>query len=595
MTRPLTDNMEIFAGLIVLIACCCSLLLISNGNEIGGCSQTNNFFQYTNYRTSYHFQPSRNWINDPNVRQAPSYVFVWTISGPMYYKGFYHLFYQYNPLGAVFGDIMIWGHSASYDLINWFHLNHALCPSEPYDINSCWSGSTTILPGSKPFILYTGIDANGRQVQNLAMPKNLSDPLLKEWVKFSGNPVMTPPNGVKKDDFRDPTTAWQGSDGEWRVIVGSRSNNQGMAILYRSKDFMHWTKFQNPLYSSERTGMWECPDFYPVSINGTNGVDTSVLNPSVKHVMKASFNSHDYYMLGTYNPQMEKFFPHTDFEGTSSDLRYDYGKLYASKTFFDNVKNRRILWGWVNESDSRQDDIEKGWSGVQSFPRQIWLDINGKQLLQWPVEEIETLRGKQASIDDKKLESGSVFEVSGITASQVDVEVVFELPELEEADEFINPGSVDPQLLCNDKNALISSRLGPFGLLALATEELTEQTAIFFKIFRGHNRFVVLMCSDQSRSSLRKDVDKTTYGAFVDIDPRQEKISLRSLIDHSMIESFGGRGRTCITSRVYPQLATDKAARLYVFNNGTLGVVISSLNAWSINKALIGEEESFKV
>ncbi|KAH7572443.1 hypothetical protein JRO89_XS04G0257700 [Xanthoceras sorbifolium] len=463
------------------------------------------------------------------------------------------------------------------------------------DINSCWSGSTTILPGSKPFILYTGIDANGRQVQNLAMPKNLSDPLLKEWVKFSGNPVMTPPNGVKVDDFRDPTTAWQGSDGKWRVIIGSQSNNQGMAILYRSKDFIRWTKFQHPLYSSELTGMWECPDFYPVSINGTNGVDTSILNPSVKQVMKASFKSHDYYMIGTYDPQMEKFFPDTEFEGTSLDLRYDYGKFYASKTFFDNVKNRRILWGWINESDSIQDDIDKGWSGVQSIPRQIWLDISGKQLVQWPVEEIETLRSKQASINDKELESGSVFEVSGITASQVDVEVVFELPELEEADELINPDWVDPQLLCNDKNALISSRLGPFGLLALATEDLTEQTAIFFRIFRGHNRYIVLMCSDQSRSSLRKDTDKTTYGAFVDIDPRHEKISLKSLIDHSIIESFGGGGRTCITTRVYPQLATDRAAHLYVFNNGTLSVVISSLNAWSMNNALIVGEESFKV
>nr|ASW25863.1 beta-fructofuranosidase, insoluble isoenzyme CWINV1 [Litchi chinensis] len=570
MAFVIRNSMEISAGLTVLISC---LFLLSNGAEIEDCCQTNNNRQsFTTiskqpYRTSYHFQPSRNWINGVYLSSQ---------------------ILMYNPHGAVFGDIMIWAHSASYDLINWFHLNHAICPSEPYDINSCWSGSTT-------YILYTGIDANGRQVQNLAMPKNLSDPLLKEWVKFSGNPIMTPPNGVKVDNFRDPTTAWLGSDGEWRVIIGSQSNNQGMVILYRSKDFVHWTKFQHPLYSSERTGMWECPDFYPVSINGTNGVDTSILNPSVKHVVKTSFNSHDYYVLGTYDPQMEKFFPDSEFEGTSLDLRYDYGKFYASKTFFDSVKNRRILWAWVNESDSIQNDIEKGWSGVQSIPRQIWLDESGKQLVQWPVEEVEMLRGKQASINNKKLESGSVFEVSGIIASQVDVEVVFELPELEKADEFTSPGWVDPQLLCNDKNALIRSKLGPFSLLALATEDLTEQTAIFFRIFRGHNRYIVLMCSDQSRSSLREDTDKTTYGAFVDIDPLQVKISLRSLIDHSMIESFGGGGRTCITSRVYPRLATKRGARLCIFNNGTLSVVVSSMNAWSMNKALTGGEEGFKI
>lgn len=283
----------------------------------------------------------------------------------MWYSGVYHLFYQYNPYGAVFGDIMIWAHSVSYDLINWIHLNHALYPTEPFDINSCWSGSVTILPGNKPVILYTGIDANNNQVQNLAMPKNLSDPLLEEWIKFSQNPVMTPPNGVAGNNFRDPTTAWQAPDGKWSVIIGSWSNNQGMAILYRSEDFVTWTKYVDPLYSTERTGMWECPDFYPVSINSTNGLDTSALNPSVKHVMKASFNSHDYYMIGTYVPEMEKYIPDTDFTGTSVDLRYDYGKFYASKTFFDGTKNRRILWGWVNESDSIEDDINKGWSGLQ--------------------------------------------------------------------------------------------------------------------------------------------------------------------------------------------------------------------------------------
>ncbi|XP_017983748.1 PREDICTED: beta-fructofuranosidase, insoluble isoenzyme CWINV6 isoform X1 [Theobroma cacao] len=524
------------------------------------------------YRTAYHFQPPQNWLNDPN--------------GPMYYKGVYHLFYQYNPDGALFGDSMVWAHSASYDLINWFSLDHALVPSEPFDINSCWSGSATILPGNIPVILYTGIDANNHQVQNLATPKNLSDPLLIEWVKYSGNPLMTPPDGVEGNMFRDPTTAWQGPDGTWRVVIGSWSNNQGMAILYQSEDFVHWTKYQDPLHSSAKTGMWECPDFYPVSINSTNGVDTSVKNPSVRHVMKASFNSHDYYIVGTYVIELEKFLPDSDFTGTSLDLRYDYGKFYASKTFFDSKKNRRILWGWVNESDGTEDDLQKGWSGLQSVPRQIWLDRTGKRLVQWPVEEINSLRDNQVNIYGKQLESGSTFEVSGITASQADIEIVFELPELEEA-EFMNTSWVDPQLICDREDASVNGRYGPFGLLTLATKDLTEQTAIFFRVFRGHKRYIVLMCSEQRRSSLRNELDKTTYGAFVDIDPREEMISLRSLIDHSIIESFGGKGKTCITTRVYPKLGVNKEAHLYAFNNGTLSVTISRLNAWGMNKARI--------
>jgi len=78
------------------------------------------------------------------------------------------------------------------------------------------------------------------------------------------------------------------------------------------------------------------------------------------------------------------------------------------------------------------------------------------------------------------------------------VEVFFEVPEPEEA-EFMDPTGVDPQLFCGKENASGNGRLGPFGLLTLASKDLTEQTAIFFRVFRGPSRYIVLMCSDQSR------------------------------------------------------------------------------------------------
>ncbi|KAJ1423432.1 Glycosyl hydrolase family 32, N-terminal [Sesbania bispinosa] len=491
---------------------------------------------------------------------------------------------------------MVWAHSVSYDLINWIHLNNAIEPSEPYDINSCWSGSATILPDGKPVIMYTGITDNKHQVQNLAMPRNLSDMFLREWVKHSQNPVITPPSGVEVDNFRDPSTAWQGRDGKWRVIMGAQNGDEGKAILYQSEDFVNWEVDPNPFYATDNTGVCECPDFFPVSINGTNGVDTSVQNPSVRHVMKTGYQrrAHDYYFVGKYLSDQDIFVADTNFTGTSLDLRYDYGKFYASKSFFDYAKNRRILWGWVNESDSAQDDIEKGWAGVQSIPRQVWLDNkSGKQLIQWPIEEVEKLRGKKININGEKLGSGSILEVSGISASQADIEVVFELPEVGSA-ESLDVSGVDPQLLCSEEYVSRSGIIGPFGLSALASEDLREQTAVFFRIYKSSNKYIGLMCSDQSRSSLRKDLDKTTYGTFFDVDPNVKRISLRSLIDHSIIESFGEGGRVCITSRVYPSIAIGKEAHLYVFNNGTQSVLISNLNAWSMKKAEIGHQESIR-
>ncbi|XP_010555046.1 PREDICTED: beta-fructofuranosidase, insoluble isoenzyme CWINV6 isoform X2 [Tarenaya hassleriana] len=525
------------------------------------------------YRTSFHFQPPKNWLNDPN--------------GPMYYKGMYHLFYQHNPSSPLFGDIMIWAHSVSRDLVNWAHLKPALCPSDSYDINSCWSGSATILPSGKPVILYTGIDSKKHQVTNLVEPKDDSDPLLQEWVKSEKNPVMVPPSDVEVDCFRDPTTAWQGLDGKWRVLVGAktRDSSRGVALLYHSDDFVRWTKFPNPLFGSEVTGMWECVDFFPVSINGTIGVETSVNSECVRHVLKASYGGHDCYVVGSYDPETEKFLADSDFSGSVSDLRLDYGTYYASKTFFDNAKNRRISWGWVYELDSKEDAIEKGWSGLMSLPREIWLDESGKRLVQRPVEELKNLRANRVCLHRKKLEGGSVLEVSGITASQADIEVVFELPDLEDDEEeveFLDSDQSDPQELCK---ASVQGVYGPFGLLTLASKDMSEQTAIFFRVFRCHEGYSILMSSDHSKSSLTTNVDKSSHGTFLDMDPKHGKISLRCLIDHSIIESYGGGGRSVMTSRVYPKLAIGEEVYLHVFNNGTKTVTLSSLEAWSMTKA----------
>ncbi|XP_014515840.1 beta-fructofuranosidase, cell wall isozyme [Vigna radiata var. radiata] len=525
------------------------------------------------YRTAYHFQPPKNWINDPN--------------GPLRYGGLYHLFYQYNPKGAVWGNI-VWAHSVSKDLVNWTPLDPAIFPSQPSDINGCWSGSATLLPGNKPVILYTGINPKNQQVQNLAKPKNLSDPFLREWVKSPKNPLMAPTsaNEINSSSFRDPTTAWLGQDGHWRVLVGSKRRTRGMALLYRSKDFSDWIQAKHPLHSTLGSGMWECPDFFPVLKNGQLGVDTSVNDDYVSHVLKASLDDrkHDYYMIGSYNAAKDKFIPDKGFE--EFVLRYDYGKYYASKTFFDDGKKRRVLLGWVNESSSVADDIKKGWSGIHTIPRAIWLHKSGKQLVQWPVEEIEKLRAKPVNLPPQALKGGKLLQINGVTATQADVEISFEVSgELRKAEDL--KYWTDPQILCSTKGSSLRSRLGPFGLLVFASEGLQEFTSVFFRIFRYQHKYLVLLCSDQSRSSLNKNNDLTTYGTFVDVNPLHEKLSLRTLIDHSVVESFGGEGRGCITARVYPTLAINDKAQIYAFNNGTADVKITRFSAWSMKKAHI--------
>ncbi|KAG4380445.1 hypothetical protein GLYMA_16G175800v4 [Glycine max] len=155
-----------------------------------------------------------------------------------------------------------------------------------------------------------------------------------------------------------------------------------------------------------------------------------------------------------------------DLEGTNLNLLLDHGMFYASNSFFDYAKNRRILWGWSKECETTQDDYEKGWAGLQSIPRQVWLHKSGKWLMQWPIEEVEKLHDKQVSIMGEKLVSESTIEVSGIPASQVDVEVWFELPELENM-EWLNESEVDPHLLCSEEYASRSGIIGMWPLVDL--------------------------------------------------------------------------------------------------------------------------------
>lgn len=68
-----------------------------------------------------------------------------------------------------------------------------------------------------------------------------------------------------------------GKDGEWRTTIGSRHKETGISLLYKSKDFMNWTRVETPLHSVGGTGNWECPDFFPVAVKGTKGLDTSVI------------------------------------------------------------------------------------------------------------------------------------------------------------------------------------------------------------------------------------------------------------------------------------------------------------------------------
>nr|XP_034932795.1 beta-fructofuranosidase, insoluble isoenzyme 2-like [Populus alba] len=207
--------------------------------------------------------------------------------------------------------------------------------------------------------------------------------------------------------------------------------------------------------------------------------------------------------MGTYNKKKDKYFPDEGLVDGWAGLRLDYENFYASKTFFDPSTNRRILWGWANESDAVQQDTNKGWAGILLIPRKVWLDPSGKQLLQWPVVELEKLRGHNVQLSNQKLNQGDHVQVKGITVAQADVDVTFSFPSLDKAEPF-DPkwAKLDALDVCAQKGSKAPGGLGPFRLLILASENLEEFTPIFFKVFKAADKHKVLLCSDARSSSL---------------------------------------------------------------------------------------------
>ncbi|XP_037457954.1 sucrose:sucrose 1-fructosyltransferase-like [Triticum dicoccoides] len=522
----------------------------------GGFPWSNAMLQWQ--RTGYHFQPEKNYQNDPN--------------GPVYYKGWYHFFYQHNPGGTGWGNIS-WGHAVSRDMVHWRHLPLAMVPEHWYDIEGVLTGSITVLPDSRVILLYTGNTETFAQVTCLAEAADPSDPLLREWVKHPANPVVYPPPGIGMKDYRDPTTAWfDNSDNTWRIIIGSKNDtdHSGIVFTYKTKDFVSYEMIPGYLYRGPAgTGMYECIDLYAV---GGGRKASDMYNSTAKdvlYVLKESSDDdrRDYYALGRFDAAANTWTPIDTEQELGVALRYDYGRYDASKSFYDPVKQRRIVWGYVVETDSWSADAAKGWANLQSIPRTVELDEKTRtNLIQWPVEELDTLRINTTDFSGITVGAGSVVSLPLHQTSQLDIEASFRINA--SAIEALN--EVDVGYNCTlTSGAATRGALGPFGILVLANVALTERTAVYFYVSKGLDGGLrTHFCHDELRSTHATDVAKEVVGSTVPVLDGED-FSVRVLVDHSIVQSFVMGGRMTATSRAYPTEAIYAAAGVYLFNNAT--------------------------
>ncbi|MFV8391669.1 glycoside hydrolase family 32 protein [Flavobacterium sp. LB2P6] len=321
------------------------------------------------FRPQFHFSPEKKWMNDPN--------------GMVFYKGIYHLFYQYYPDDIVWGP-MHWGHATSTDLIHWTHKKIALFPdtlgmifsgSAVVDLNNTSGLGTTENPPMVAIFTYhdmAGEKAGRSDYQTQGLAYSLDEG--ETWLKYEKNPIVKN-SGLK--DFRDPKVFWNSETNLWNMVLVAGDHAQ----FYTSENLINW-KFESEFGKKigAHGGVWECPDIFKLKVAGSK---------EEKWVLLISINpgapnggSGTQYFVGDFDGK--------SFKTTQKDIKWiDNGTdNYAGVTYNNTPDNKRLFLGWMSNWLYARNTPTKNWRSAMTLPRELSLvKINNSYVLKnSPVE-----------------------------------------------------------------------------------------------------------------------------------------------------------------------------------------------------------------
>ena len=227
------------------------------------------------YRPFFHYTPNRNWMSDPN--------------GLVFYKGKYHLFYQYNPQGIQPAN-QSWGHAVSSNLVNWEEKPVAIPVQNGV---RAYSGSVVVdwnntsglgINGQPPLIaIYTG--TGDVQDQRIAYSNDEG----ATWTNYNQNPVLTSIGS----QFRDPKVIWHAESQKWIMVITFPGDKK--IHFYSSPNLKNWTFFQDFGLIENISTYWECPDLFKLPVdNNTN---------NMKWVLVHSVAPNAQYFIGDFTGQ----------------------------------------------------------------------------------------------------------------------------------------------------------------------------------------------------------------------------------------------------------------------------------------------------
>lgn len=495
------------------------------------------------YRPKWHYAAERNWLNDPN--------------GLVYANGVYHLFYQHNPQGNVWGN-MSWGHATSADLLRWDEQPVAIPCDEQEAI---FSGSAVVdvlntsgfgAGGVPPLVaIYTSAYSPasplaGRQAQSLAYSTDDG----ATWTKYAGNPVLDRASA----DFRDPKVFWyDGAAGGYWVMVAVEALNHEV-VLYKSADLKSWEYLSTFGPANATDGVWECPDLFELPVDGDaqNTRWVLVVNLSPGGIAGGSGGQ---YFIGTFDGVAFRS-ETTVTEGAQADggRMADYGWLdwgrdyYAAVSFSNAPGGRRLMIGWMNNWQYAAATPSDGWRSAMSLVREVRLETRGGRpvLVQEAVDPLEAAGTELFAAGGQELADGVTWLPAAASGDVLRIDAEF------------RPGAA-----------------GKVGLVLRADREVAGGSA--GGSASGSERTVLAYDSASGELSL----DRTASGnvSFHEAFPSVERVAvplvdgrlrLRVFLDRCSVEVFAQDGLATITDQLFPGESSTAVGLLAGGDAGTL-------------------------
>ncbi|MEI7946074.1 MAG: glycoside hydrolase family 32 protein [bacterium] len=378
------------------------LASIIQANDVPGADQ----LYHEKYRPQFHFSPRWGWVGDPN--------------GLVFYRGEYHLFFQYNPYATKWGN-MSWGHAISKDLLHWQEHPVTLYPPKLNDW--AFSGSAVVdkdnTAGFKngpedPIIII--FPSTGRGIC-----LSYSTDGGRTFTEYSKNPLSNKLGG-------DPRVFWHEATRRWVMITckilkfspdakpGSpnwlKKNPTTGFEFYSSADLKNWE------YHSTLEDCWECPDLFELPLDGDRNRSKWVLmsnhTPSRYALDKPATGL---YRIGSFDGRT--FTPESDV------LQFNCGQSYGAAQSYNMIPatdGRRINVGCSFNTTMPGMAFRQ----QMNFPTELRLQMTeeGVRLFAWPIREISSLYTSTRDFSQTTLSpQGTVLP--GVDAELLDLSAEF--------------------------------------------------------------------------------------------------------------------------------------------------------------------------